>query len=73
MGQCISSKNSKMRILPGIEEKYQKQLRRTKSLLEKNQKSSQLKKRNSEANMQTFLDVKEFVGLNNNPLISEYR
>ena len=71
MGKCFSNTNNdrKMLILPKLEEKYKKQIKKTKSLMGKN--SKHLQKTGFSTN--SFLDFKDFVGLNNNPLITEYR
>lgn len=75
MGKCISNSrsNKKHLILPELEEKYKRQIRKTKSLLDKELKSKTNIRRGSRRGTQSFLNFKDFVGFNNNPLITEYR
>lgn len=75
MGKCISTSrnNQKHLILPGLEEKYKRQIRKTKSLIDKEMRSRTKSKGGSRRGTQSFLNRKDFVGFNNNPLITEYR
>ena len=73
MGKCISKSNSKkgLMILPSLDKKYQKQIRRTKSMIEKKEKNNN--RRLTTKGTESFLDFKDFVGFNPNPLITEYK
>ena len=71
MGQCISKSKTRkeMMILPSLEEKYQKKIRKTKSIIVKSNRSKQIPNKWT----QSFLDFKECVNLNKNPLLTEYK
>ena len=61
--------NKKMLILPEIEKKYKKKIRKTQSQMIKASKTNKKKIKGTSC----YIDFKGFIELNPNPLITEYR